>query len=139
MKKVTLILLMIFFAVSGLIFILGSLNRQNNSNTALNQNTIINTNSSSQTNTSPTTNTPTTNSTPTFTLADISSHNIRSNCYLAINNNVYDVSSYISFHPGGSSSITSNCGKEVTGIFSRIHSNRAWDLLAKYKIGVLSN
>ncbi len=73
-----------------------------------------------------------------FTLAEISKHNSRHDCYLIINNNIYDVSSYISYHPAGSRIITSRCGKEVTGIFARIHSNRAWDLLKKYKIGTIS-
>ncbi len=73
----------------------------------------------------------------TFTMEEVSKHNSRNDCYLVINNNVYDVSSYIGYHPGGSKTITSHCGKEVTGIFASIHSNRAWDLLKKYKIGVL--
>jgi len=73
-----------------------------------------------------------------FTLTEISKHNLKNDCYLIINNNVYDVSSYINYHPAGSRTITSRCGKEVTGIFARIHSNRAWDLLKRYKIGTIS-
>jgi cytochrome b involved in lipid metabolism len=73
-----------------------------------------------------------------FTIAEISKHTSRNDCYLIINNNVYDVSLYISYHPGGSKIITSRCGKEVTGIFASIHSNRAWDLLKKYKIGTIN-
>jgi len=71
-------------------------------------------------------------------LNEISKHNTKSDCYLVINNNVYNVSSYISYHPGGSRAIISRCGKEVTGIFAQIHSNRAWDLLKKYKIGSIT-
>lgn len=77
------------------------------------------------------------NSENPLTLLSVAKHNTKNNCYLVINNNVYDVSSYISYHPGGSRVIVSNCGKEVTGLFARIHSNRAWDLLAKYKIGTV--
>ncbi len=70
-----------------------------------------------------------------MTMSDVSSHNKRNDCYLVIKNNVYDVSSYISNHPGGQGKIISNCGQEVTGIFADIHSNFAWDLLKNYKIG----
>jgi len=79
------------------------------------------------------------NTTPdTLTTDEVSKHNTRNDCYLIINNKVYDVSEYISYHPGGSRVITSRCGKEVTGIFARIHSNRAWDLLKKYKVGTIT-
>lgn len=73
-----------------------------------------------------------------YNITEVSKHNIPSDCYLIINNNVYNVSSFIGSHPGGSKTITSRCGSEVTGIFAKIHSNRAWDLLKKYKIGTLS-
>ncbi len=73
-----------------------------------------------------------------LTLYEVEKHNSPSDCYMVINNNVYDVSNYGSEHPGGSSAIYDNCGKEVTGLFARIHSNSAWDLLKKYKIATLS-
>ena len=41
-------------------------------------------------------------------------------------------------YPAGSRTIVSRCGKKVTGIFARIHSNRAWDLLKKYEIGTIT-
>ena len=72
-----------------------------------------------------------------FTLNEASKHNKKKDCYLIINNNVYDVSLY-KHHPGGSRSITSRCGKEVTSIFAKIHSNKAWDLLKKYKIWTIT-
>lgn len=78
-------------------------------------------------------------STGSFTVSEVSKHNSRNNCYLIINNKVYNVSPYISYHPGGSEAIISRCGKDVTKIFTRIHSNRAWDLLKKYRIGIISS
>lgn len=77
-------------------------------------------------------------STKVFKYPDVSNHNTRKDCYLIISGNVYNISSYISYHPGGSKTIVSRCGKEVTSIFAKIHSNRAWDLLKRYKIGVVS-
>ena len=72
-----------------------------------------------------------------FTLTEVAQHSTKNDCYLAINNKVYNVSSYIGNHPGGAQKIISNCGGEVTGIFAAIHSNFAWDLLTKYYIGDL--
>lgn len=72
-----------------------------------------------------------------ITMRDVSGHSSSGDCYLAINGNVYDVSNYINQHPGGRRTITDRCGKEVTNIFARIHSNRAWDILDNYKIGEL--
>ncbi len=70
-------------------------------------------------------------------LSEIAMHNTEADCYLLIDSKVYDVTTYISKHPGGRKNITSRCGEEVTGIFASIHSNAAWDLLNSYYIGVL--
>jgi cytochrome b involved in lipid metabolism len=139
MRKITLTAIIIFIVVIGIMF-LGStfVTKNNPPNTGY-------TKSASQSDINP----PNINisnlifssekaTSDSFSLAEISKHNSRYDCYLIINNNVYDVSSYISYHPAGSRTITSRCGKEVTGIFARIHSNRAWDLLKKYKIGTIS-
>jgi cytochrome b involved in lipid metabolism len=70
-------------------------------------------------------------------MVDVLNHNRRNDCYLVINGNVYDVSPYMPHHPAGSRIISKYCGGEVTGIFAQIHSNRAWNLLAKYKVGTV--
>lgn len=70
-----------------------------------------------------------------MTLDQVATHNSKKDCYIVIKNNVYDVSTFIPDHPGSPGKIISKCGQEVTGIFAEIHSNSAWDLLAKYKIG----
>lgn len=70
---------------------------------------------------------------------EVAKHNIKADCYLIINNKVYSVSSFIDSHPGGRDKIIPNCGKEMTGIFTKIHSNFAWDLLKKYYIGNLGD
>lgn len=73
-----------------------------------------------------------------LTLDEVATHNAKEDCYLVVDNKVYDVSTYIRKHPGGSRSITSRCGKEVTSVFASIHSNFAWDLLGDYYIGLVS-
>lgn len=73
-----------------------------------------------------------------YSFSEIAKHNNLNDCYLVINGNVYDITPYIPYHPAGSRIIKQYCGQEVTGIFANIHSNRAWDLLHKYKIGKAS-
>lgn len=75
----------------------------------------------------------------TFTISEVSTHNSKNDCYLIIRDNVYDVSSFIDSHPGGTQKISEKCGQEVSGIFAQIHSNKAWDLLIDYKIGTITN
>jgi hypothetical protein len=71
-------------------------------------------------------------------MADLARHNQGNDCWLLIKGRVYDVSNYINQHPGGRGIIINNCGKEVTGVFASIHSNRAWNLLTKYDVGALA-
>ncbi|MBI3671812.1 hypothetical protein HY249_03390 [Candidatus Azambacteria bacterium] len=73
-----------------------------------------------------------------FSIDEIQKHNKKTDCWLVIKDNVYDVSEYVPMHPGGVSAISSNCGRESTSIFASIHSNIAWDLLSGYKIGYVA-
>ncbi|MCL5017313.1 MAG: cytochrome b5 domain-containing protein [Patescibacteria group bacterium] len=124
LKKITLISLIIFAAIVLVIFGAGFFSAKN---------TVSLRQGSSQPSASASTTTQTTG--PSFTAAEVAKHASASDCYLMINNKVYDVTSYIYQHPGGPSKIISNCGKEVTGIFAAIHSNFAWDILKNYYIG----
>lgn len=73
-----------------------------------------------------------------FSMAQVATHDNIDDCYIVIESKVYDVTGFIDQHPGGVDKITSGCGKEMTGIFAKIHSNKAWDLLKKFQVGVLS-
>jgi len=130
MKKITFIFLIFFLGVVGFIYfgnLFFSAPSVQNIKTVINSPVIENAENSTAT-VSP-------SKGNTFSPAEVAKHSAPNDCYLIINNNVYDVSFYVDSHPGGANIITSRCGMEVTGIFARIHSNRAWDLLAKYKIG----
>ncbi len=74
---------------------------------------------------------------PGLTLSEVAKHSTQSDCYLIVNDGVYDVTSYINQHPGGVKNITSRCGTEATKTFSAIHSNFAWNLLSKFYLGDL--
>lgn len=75
----------------------------------------------------------------TFTMADVAAHTDASNCWSLINGSVYDLSSWVNRHPGGSRSIKRLCGSDGSASFSREHgrSRSTQRTLALFKIGIL--
>jgi len=73
--------------------------------------------------------------------AEIVKHNSINDCWMIINGKVYNVTSYLSFHPGGIGTILPYCGGEATAAFDtkggrgNPHSGNANALLADYYIG----
>jgi hypothetical protein len=49
-----------------------------------------------------------------ISLSTVAEHNTPEDCWLVINNNIYNITDYIAGHPGGEKKITDNCGKEAT-------------------------
>ena len=92
--------------------------------------------------TSPTTPTDTTPAPTagTYTMTQVSSHNSASSCWSVIDGNVYDLTSWISQHPGGQQAIKGLCGIDGTAAFHGQHgdSKKQATMLATMKIGVLS-
>lgn len=88
---------------------------------------------------------PVTTTSKSFTNAEVIKHNNSSNCWLIIGGKVYDVTNFLSQHPGGAGTILSYCGKEATRAFDTKdqsfgggHSSGANTLLQDYLIGTLS-
>ena len=52
----------------------------------------------------------------TFSMQEVSRHNSKKDCWMVIHNKVYDVTRFVSRHPGGSS-ILQGCGKDATKLF----------------------
>jgi cytochrome b involved in lipid metabolism len=79
-------------------------------------------------------------STATYTLAEIAAHNDSKSCWATINGGVYDLTSWISQHPGGAARILSLCGKDGSQAFNTQHSNtpQAQAMLATFRIGDLA-
>ncbi len=75
----------------------------------------------------------------TYTLAEVETHNTPSNCWAAIGGSVYDLTSWVSRHPGGENPIKNLCGTDGTARFERKHggSNAAKMSLGLLKIGTL--
>jgi cytochrome b involved in lipid metabolism len=93
--------------------------------------TGANTNTGTGTNTSTTT---------TFTLAQVAQHNTSASCYTVVSGSVYDVTSWISQHPGGASAIKNMCGIDASAAFNGQHGGQARPAseLAGFKIGTLA-
>lgn len=74
-----------------------------------------------------------------FTMTIVSMHNSAQSCYSVIDKNVYDLTSWINKHPGGSAKILSICGKDATAVFANQHGGeqKPEQILAGFKIGVL--
>lgn len=74
-----------------------------------------------------------------YTMADVQSHNTRESCWAAINGNVYDLTTWISRHPGGETPIVGLCGTDGTAAFTNQHGgqSRPASMLALLKIGTI--
>jgi cytochrome b involved in lipid metabolism len=79
-----------------------------------------------------------------LSLDEISKHNSQEDCWLLINNKIYDATSYINSHPGGKSEIIPGCGKDATNLFNTkgnkgsSHSSSANSLLDSFYLGNLN-
>lgn len=56
--------------------------------------------------------------TQTYTAEEVIEHSTESDCWLIIDNRVYDVTEFISKHPGGAERIITYCGKDATTAFA---------------------
>lgn len=75
----------------------------------------------------------------TLNTQEIAKHNTTGNCWIIINSKVYNVTSYLSAHPGGVGAIAPYCGKDAAQAFQGLpHSSYANNLLANYFIGDLN-
>lgn len=75
---------------------------------------------------------------PTYTLQEVSKHKDRSNCWIVIDGNVYDVGRFLDEHPGGEEVILELAGMDATEGFDQIgHSDDARDLLKTMIVGRL--
>ena len=75
--------------------------------------------------TSTATPTPTTSSTPVgYTMEQVKANNSSSKCWSVIDSKVYDLTNWISSHPGGAGAITSLCGTDGTSAYINQHKGQ---------------
>lgn len=76
----------------------------------------------------------------TFTLAQVGAHATASDCWTAVRGNVYNVTPFVSRHPGGVEAIVQVCGRDGTAFFEGQHGGQKTpeSVLASLKVGVLA-
>ena len=77
-----------------------------------------------------------------YSLSDVAKHSTEKDCWMAIENKVYDLTAYLAKHPAGPATMLPWCGSEATvgmrtkGIGAD-HSDFAWKQLDTYFVGTL--
>jgi hypothetical protein len=74
-----------------------------------------------------------------FTAAEVLKHSTGNDCWSVINGVVYDLTSYVTSHPGGANLIKAICGKDGTSSFSGQHAgaSKPNNILAAFALGPL--
>jgi cytochrome b involved in lipid metabolism len=74
-----------------------------------------------------------------YTMAEVSKKNTAASCWVVVDGSVYDLTGWITRHPGGSSAITNLCGRDATANFDAQHGGQARpsSTLDSYYIGPL--
>lgn len=75
-----------------------------------------------------------------YTMADVRANATPAKCWSAIDGNVYDLTRWISSHPGGASPIRFLCGIDGTNAFKAQHANQSSPMarLSSYLLGPLT-
>ena len=75
-----------------------------------------------------------------YTMAQVSANKSAAKCWSVINGDVYDLTKWISAHPGGSGAILSLCGTDGTQDFIAMHrgQGRPISVLGNYLLGPLA-
>ena len=77
-----------------------------------------------------------------FSLAELATHNSSQSCYVAYQNEVFDITTFLPVHRGGERKATSKCGQKLDS-FSELHPGGSFDspqvkaMLQERIVGVL--
>ena len=61
----------------------------------------------------------------TLSTSEVKKHNTKSDCWSIVNGNVYNLTSYVQKHPGGTAVIANICGKDGTSSFTNQHNTQS--------------
>lgn len=78
-----------------------------------------------------------------YTAEDVENHRTTSSCWVTRRSKVYDVSAFLSDHPGGDDLILKYAGQDIEKFMrdpnEHDHSDSAYDMMEEYIIGRLGN
>ena len=69
------------------------------------------------------------------TMEQVRAHSVEADCWVVLNGNVYDMTSYSNSHPGGSSFITDLCAQDGTDLYDAFHPIGLLRTIDRYQIG----
>lgn len=72
-----------------------------------------------------------------FMMSELEKLNRRDNAHIAVYGKVYDVSSFIKDHPGGTDQIMLGAGRDMSQIFETYHKPSTFKILEKFYVGEL--
>jgi cytochrome b involved in lipid metabolism len=72
---------------------------------------------------------------------EVAGHNTAADCWSIVNGNVYNLTSYVQRHPGGSSVIKNICGRDGSAAFSNQHNGQGKpnNVLSGFLLGALGS
>ena len=75
-----------------------------------------------------------------ISIAEVASHDDSASCWVAIEGTVYDVTSWVTRHPGGPDRILAICGTDASEDFGEQHGGQALptERLSEFAIGELA-
>ena len=73
-----------------------------------------------------------------ITWDEVKAHNRKEDCWIVIEDRVYDVTRWLHSHPGGVRTISNFAGNDATFHFKFSHGAGVWDKLPEWYIGELA-
>mmetsp|Transcript_26554 Transcript_26554/g.43481 ORF Transcript_26554/g.43481 Transcript_26554/m.43481 type:complete len:124 (+) Transcript_26554:218-589(+) len=70
-----------------------------------------------------------------FKSSEVAKHSSKSDCWVIVKGKVYNVTEFLSVHPGGAGVILAQAGEDATDEFVSSHPPTTFTLLAKWYIG----
>ena len=121
MKKIIISIAVLVIIVIGVVYFKDT---KNTSDSVLNEQTSQN-NEQSEVSSIPQNSSSTTPSTlKSITKAEIAKHNKPADCWTTINGKVYDLTAFVTKHPGGDKAIFSICGIDGSKAFNNQHGGQ---------------
>ena len=75
----------------------------------------------------------------TVQIAQVAAHNTAKSCYIRLLDYVFDVTTFLTRHPGGEKILLQQAGdKDRSSIFAGVHSNKAAKMLPNLLVGTIS-
>lgn len=74
---------------------------------------------------------------PVFTLKQVSEHNAETDCWVAINNRVFNITNWLAKHPGGKSVLFNFAGTDCSDEFRIFHYTPNYKMLNTFCVGTL--